>query len=286
MKSKPAALLLLALIAVMWSSSGVLVKMVDCPPMALASARALVAAITMSFLLPGGFKPRELGKVHWMAGFCLAALSIFFVAGMKLTAAANLIVLQYTAPIWVAIIAPFMLRERTSGRDWLVMAVIFGGIVLFFLDGLSARGVWGNIFGILSGFFFGLQAMLLRRLRDANPANAMILGNILCFLVGAPFLLFSWPSFYGWLGILALGVFQLGLPYYLLTLCVNKVSSLEMVLVTMVEPILCPIWVYLFLGEAPGRYAFLGGVVVITSVTLWSVLKALDERKLMGSPAS
>jgi drug/metabolite transporter (DMT)-like permease len=283
MRSKTAALLLLALIAVMWSSSGVMVKIVDCPPMALASARGLIAAITMSFLLPGGFKPRALRREHWLTGSCLAILSICFVTGMKLTTAANVIVLQYTAPIWVAIIAPIFLRERTSGRDWLLMGVIFGGVVLFFLDALSPRGFWGNVLGLVSGFFFGMQAMMLRRVRDSGPANAMILGNILCFLVGAPSLLLNWPSTTAWLGIAALGVFQLGLPYYLFTLCVPKVSSLELVLVTMIEPVLCPVWVYLAIGERPGRYAAIGAVVVIGAVTVWSSLRALDERRLMRS---
>ena len=281
MKSKPAALLLLALIAMMWSTSGVMVKVVDSPPLVMASARALVAAITMSLLLPGGFKPRELKRDHWITGGCLCVLSICFMIGMKLTTAANLIVLQYTAPVWVAIIAPFFLRERTSGRDWALMILIFGGIVLFFLDGLSAEGIIGNIMGLCSGFFFGFQAMMLRKIRDSNPANAMILGNLLCFAVGLPFVFFSWPSWAGWLGIIALGVFQLGLPYYLLTLCVPKVSSLELVLVPMIEPILCPVWVYLVIGEVPGRFAFVGGIVVLGAVTFWSVLKALDERKLL-----
>ena len=282
MKSKPAALLMLALVAVLWSTSGFLVKLIDCPPMALASARGLVAAVTMSLLLPGGFKPRALTLDHWMAGACLCVLSICFVSAMKLTAAANVIVLQYTAPIWVAFIAPFFLRERTSGRDWLMMIFIFGGVVLFFLDSLSPEGLWGNVLGLVSGFFFGLQAMLIRRVKDAGPANAMILGNLMTFLAGLPQLGASWPSWAGWAGILALGVFQLGLPYYLFTLCVPKVSSLELVLVTMIEPVVCPIWVYLIIGERPGRYAALGAVTVLLAVTVWSAMRALDERRLLG----
>jgi drug/metabolite transporter (DMT)-like permease len=166
-----------------------------------------------------------------------------------------------------------------------MMLVIFGGIVLFFLDGLSTRGIWGNILGVTSGFFFGLQAMMLRRLKDSNPANALILGCLITFAVGLPSLLSSWPSWRGWLGIAALGVFQLGLPYYLFTLCVPKVSSLELVLVTMIEPIICPIWVYLAIGERPGRHAFIGAVVVIGAVTVWSLLRALDERRMMRGAA-
>ncbi|MDR2442661.1 MAG: DMT family transporter [Deltaproteobacteria bacterium] len=280
MKSKSAALLLLVLVASLWSASGILVKVIDCSPMALASARGFLAAITISILHPDGFSLKGLTKYHWLTGSCLAILSITFISAMKLTAAANVIVLQYTAPIWVAIIAPLFLRERTSGRDFLFLTIIFGGVVLFFLDGLSTEGVLGNILGLISGFFFGIQAMLLRSIKDNSPAKAMILGNYLTFLVGLPFLVFARPSAVGVLAIVAMGVFQMGLPYFFYTMAVPKVTSMDLVLVTMLEPVLCPIWVYLGTGERPGKFAVFGAITVIVAVTIWSVLKAVNERRL------
>ncbi|MDR1657310.1 MAG: DMT family transporter [Deltaproteobacteria bacterium] len=280
MKSKTTALLLLIMVASLWSVSGLFVKVIDCSPLALSSARGLFAALTISFLLPGGLHFQSLTKGHWITGACLMLLSITFISGMKLTAAANVIVLQYSAPIWVAIIAPLVLRERTGGRDWLFMIIIFGGVILFFLDGITAKGIWGNVLGLVSGFFFAIQALLLRRLKNKTPARAMILGNYLTFIVGIPFLLASWPSLTGWLALLAMGVLQMGLPYFLYTMAVPRVSSLELVVVTMLEPVLCPLWVYLFLDERPGRYAILGAVTVIAAVTIWSVLKALEEHRL------
>jgi drug/metabolite transporter (DMT)-like permease len=273
MNGRIGALGLLVLAAALWSASGVLVKGIQWSPVAIASGRGLLAGLTMSYLLPGGFRPGRLNKTQVLSGFCLAILSICYVSALKLTTAANAIVLQYTAPFWVAILAPLALGEKTSGRDWLFIGLIFGGVVLFFLDGLSPAGFWGNILALVSGFFFGLQALLLRARNNYLPAGGLILGNYLTFLLGLWAWFGPWPGLKDWLFLILLGVFQMGAPYYLYALAAPKVTSLEMVLVTMLEPVLNPVWVYFVYGEAPGSFAFLGGLVVIGSVLLWSFLK-------------
>jgi drug/metabolite transporter (DMT)-like permease len=204
----------------------------------------------------------------------LALLSLLFVAAMKMAPAANVIVLQYTAPLWVAVLAPLVLRERTSGRDWLFMGFIFGGVVLFFFDGISLEGFWGNILAVLSGLFFGIQAMALRRIKGAGPVHAVILGNFLTFVIGLPAWSAPFPNATGWLLLILLGVGQMGLAYYLYSMAVPKVTSLELVLIPMLEPIICPIWVFLFIGELPGPWAIIGASVVIVSIVLWNILKA------------
>jgi drug/metabolite transporter (DMT)-like permease len=201
---------------------------------------------------------------------------------MSLTAAANTVVLQFTAPVWVAILAPLLLKEKTRALDWFFVLVILGGMVLFFLDGLSPGNFYGNLLAIVSGVFFASQAMCLRRIRYKNPASAMILGNIITFLIFLPFWGPPWPDFIGILCILALGFFQLGLSYYLYTLALSKVSSLELVTVTMLEPILSPLWVFFIIGERPGKYAFLGGLVVIGMVFAWGLIKAREDRLALG----
>jgi drug/metabolite transporter (DMT)-like permease len=263
----------LFLAAILWSASGILVKGLQWSPVAIASARGLVAGITMSLILPGGFRPSRLVGAQIISGFCLAILSICYVSALKLTTAANAIVLQYSAPLWVALLAPWILGERTSGRDWFFIGLIFGGVGLFFMDGLSAEGFWGNILAVVSGFFFGLQALFLRRRNNYLPVGGLILGCYLTFFLGLWAWGGPWPGFSDWLLILILGVFQMGLPYYFYGLAAPRVTSLELVLVTMLEPVLNPLWVYLIFGEEPGRMAFWGGLVVIGSVTLWSFFK-------------
>jgi drug/metabolite transporter (DMT)-like permease len=99
------------------------------------------------------------------------------------------------------------------------------------------------------------------------------MGHFLAFLVLIPFWGPPWPDFTGWMLLLALGIFQMGIAYCLYSLVVPRVSSLELVLVPMLEPVICPIWVLIFVGERPGHWALIGGVVVIVSVTLWSLMK-------------
>ncbi|MDR0547853.1 MAG: DMT family transporter [Deltaproteobacteria bacterium] len=272
------ALGLLALAAILWSSSGVLVKGLNWSPIGIASFRGLVAGLTMSWLLPGGFRPARLNRSQVYTGLCLAILSLCYVAALKLTTAANAIVLQYTAPFWVAILAPFVVGEKTSTRDWLFIGLIFGGVVLFFLDKVSPTGFWGNVLALISGFFFGILALLMRGRNNYFPANGLILGNYLTFLLGLGGWFGPLPDLGGWLLLLLLGVFQMGLPYFLYALAATKVTSLELVLVTMLEPVLNPVWVYLAYGEEPGPWALGGGFVVIGSVILWTFFKRNSKK--------
>jgi drug/metabolite transporter (DMT)-like permease len=278
--AKKTALFLLVLTAFLWSSSGILIKNITWNPMALASARGLLAGLTIWFLNPGVFKPRSLQKMHFYAGGCLALLSVCFISSMQLTAVANTVVLQFTAPIWVAIFAPLFLKERTSLKDFVFIAIIFGGIILFFVDKISPTGFWGNILAIVSGFFFASMAMCLRRLKDDSPVNAMIVGNLLCFAMGLGFWGPPWPDLVGIACILLLGFIQLGLSYHIYCLALLRVSSLELVMVTMLEPVLSPLWVFLFMNEVPGPFALMGGFIVILAVTVWSLLKAKEETGL------
>jgi len=278
--SRTQGLLLLAITALCWSSGGVLIKSIKWSPMAIASVRGLVAAFTLSILLPGGFSVKNLTRLHFVSAIFLSLISLCFIGAMKLTSAANVVILQYTAPLWVAVLAPLILKERTSGRDWFFMSLIFGGVFLFFLDGLTTEGFYGNILALISGLFFAFQAIILRRLKSSSPASAFILGNYLTFFVGLWAWGPPWPDFLSLFLLLFLGVFQFGFSYFLYALAAPAVSSLEMVLITMIEPILSPFWVFLFLGESPGRWALSGGLIVIISVTLWGVIKSRTPQVL------
>ena len=298
-------LLYLVVTATLWSLSGVLVKSINWNSLAISSARSLISMLTLLFLmrkdlhLASFFK--NVGRKEWLAGFFLAMISITFVSATKLTTAANAILLQYTAPVWVALLAPLILRERTSNRDWCFMMAAFGGMTLFFADSLSLSGFWGNILGIFSGVFFAALAMITRYIKDAQPVKAMILGNFLAFIFGFYFwfqpgwLLLSFPappslafltaqlpavpvavfpSFADIVLILIAGTFQFGLSYYLYTLAARGVTSLEMVLIPIIEPILSPIWVFWAIGEQPGLWSLIGGSIVLGTISLWGVLKA------------
>ena len=125
----------------------------------------------------------------------------------------------------------------------------------------------GNLCALFTGLTFALFIVLLRKQRDASPAGSVFLGNVLTALAGLPFMFDSLPSPAGWAGLIFLGVFQLGLAYVLYTLAISHVTAMEAVLITLIEPILNPFWVFVLMGEIPAWTSLAGGLVIIGSVT-------------------
>lgn len=271
------ALLFLAFTAILWSLGGLLIKLVSWNPIAIAGMRSLIAAgLILLFIKKPDFK---LTLIKFASAFVYAATVITFVCATKLTTAANAIVLQYTAPIYVAIFGAIFLKERVKWYDIVTIIVVFGGMLLFFIDKLSSDGLLGNILAIISGLTFAFTALLLRLQKDDSPLERIFWGNILTALVAIPFMFQSMPSAKSWLGLGLLGIFQLGFSYILFSIAIKNVSALESVLIPMIEPILNPIWVALFLKEVPGIFSLLGGLIVITIVTLRCVYTYFISKK-------
>lgn len=286
------ALLLLALTAALWSSGGVFIKLVQWDALSIAGVRSAIATIAIGLATPPRARsPRQLTGFEWGAAIACMLTMVMFVAATKLTTAANAILLQYTAPVHVALFGAWFLGERTTRLDWLTIGVVFAGMILFFLDGLSAANMLGNGLAIASGMSFGWLVLFMRRNIQFLGANApktasdgVFWGNLLTAVVCLPFAFQSlWggfmPSFQSWLGIILLGVFQLGISYAIYSRIIPHVTALEAILIPVVEPLLNPIWVALFAGELPGFWAIVGGIVVVGAVTMRSILVMHHERK-------
>jgi len=262
------AIMYLVIASVLWSTGGMLIKLVDWNPVAIAGTRSGIAALVMlAFVRKPKFtksKTQIAGAVFYMSTV------ILFVTANKLTTAANAILLQYTAPIWVAVLGTWVLKEKTLRVDWLAIFAVMAGMVLFFIGDLGGGALAGNLLSILSGLFLALTVIFLRLQKDGSQIEMTLLGNIMTFLVSIPFILQSVPDFKSMVGILILGVFQLGISYTLFSLAVRHVTALEAILIPVIEPILNPIWVFLATGEKPGALALLGGLIVVLAVTLRS----------------
>jgi len=264
MEKKSRAVLFLIIAAVLWSSGGLLIKLVEWNPVAIAGTRSAIAALVIL-----AFRRRM--RLNWSlaqlgGAVCYAATVILFVMATKWTTAANAILLQYTAPIYVALLSYWFLRERITQRDLMAIVAAFGGMILFFLDDLSGGGIAGNIIAILSGVAFAGTALFLRKQKDGSPIESVFLGNIVAFLIGIPFMLQAVPNATSWLGLILLGVFQLGCSYILYAEAMKHVTALEGILIPVIEPVLNPIWVFLLLKEKPGGWAVLGGTIVLVSI--------------------
>ncbi|MEO5721596.1 MAG: DMT family transporter [Chthoniobacterales bacterium] len=257
-------LLMLLVAALCWSLGGVLIKSIDWPPMAVAGARS---AIAIPLLLAFAGRPKFTFSVAQIGGAIGYALTVvLFVFATRMTTAANAIFLQYTAPIYVALIGRWYLNERALKIDWLVIALALGGIALFFMDRLTVAGFWGNIVALGSGLAFASVAIFLRKEKKGSPITSIILGNIIVAVAGAPFMFKTALGPGDVWQLLLLGTVQLGLPYVLYAVAIKQVTALEATLIPLLEPVLNPLWVMLALGERPGPWAILGGTLVLAAV--------------------
>jgi drug/metabolite transporter (DMT)-like permease len=275
------AVLFLVIASLCWSLAGVLIKYVanSWSGLAVAGGRGLIAAL---FLLATNrglrFRPsRDL----FIAAFGYAACTITFCLATTLTSAANAILLQYTAPVWVALLGAWVLKEPAKRADWLTIVIALGGMTLFFKDSLTLGHLDGDLLAVFSGLCFAGMTIALRRQKDGSPVESIILGNLIAFVVGLPWILES-PALApaGWAALITLGVVQLGMSYWLYARAIKHVTALEAVLIPVIEPILNPIWVLVFMHEKPTGWALLGGAIVLTAVTCRAVVSVRSRRAL------
>lgn len=260
----------------LWSLGGVFIKSTALDAFSVNLGRSLFAAITVAvFTWRKGLK---LDQFTLLTSFLYAGTLSCFVYANKTTTAANAIFLQYTAPIYILILAPFILKEKFRAADLLTVVICLAGMSLFFLEpqnaanSLASNVFAGNVAALASGVFFGLYFIFLRHPRSLarNPALSVFYGNIIIVLLMLP-LVFNNPpteiSSRDILAILFLGIFQIGIAYVLFTDGIAKgVRSLDASVIGFVEPLLNPIWVFLVIGEKPSGWAILGGVIILSAV--------------------
>lgn len=265
--------------ALCWSLAGVLFKHVEWPGLAAAGGRGLLAALFLLAVtwreLRFTWSPLQLG-----AAAAYAACTILFTLANKMTTAANAILLQYTAPVWIALLGAWLLNERTTRADWLTIAAVLGGLAVFFYEGLQLGNIAGLLVALASGVGFAVMTILMRKQKHASALESIILGNLLSFLIGVP-ALWTAPALppSGWVALGLLGVVQLGLAYLLYAKAIKHVTALEAVLIPVIEPILNPVWVMIAVGERPSPLALAGGAIVLGAVTLRAVASLRSRPK-------
>ncbi|MFU0825018.1 DMT family transporter [Clostridium sp.] len=271
------AVVLLLITAVLWSFGGILIKLVSWNPIAIAGMRSGIASLLLLFIIK---KPKwQWNRTKVCGTIAYVSMLVLFVSANKYTTAANAILLQYTAPVYIAIFGKVLLNEKTENIDWLFIAIIIVGMFLFFKDDIGGGSLIGNILGILSGIAFAFNVIFIRKQKDESPIEGVFWGNILTFIISIPFMFNSMPDAKGWTGLILLGTVQIGFSYVLYTKGIKNVTALEGVLIPVIEPILNPVWVFLFIGEKPGKWSLIGGTVVLTAVTLRAVYMTVKTTK-------
>ena len=239
------------------------------PALAVACGRSLIAGLFYLAVL----RP-DLRAGRWTTAAAYAGCIVTFVSATKLTTAANAIFLQYTGPAYVLVLSPFLLDEPFRPIDGICVALSLAGMSLFFVGKVESGQLLGNLLAIASGVFFALAVVLLRRDAKTGRGDALpstTLGNFLAAALTAPWALSAAPAMLSGRGaavLLYLGIVQLGLAYLLFVRGVRRVPAAEASLISMLEPVLNPVWVLIGVGERPGRWAIAGGAVVIAAVVV------------------
>jgi drug/metabolite transporter, DME family len=263
---------------VLWSIGGVIIKQLPVGPVAITFYRSLFAALALLLLAGAGKRRGKRPPLRELAvsSLLFAGLLVSFVAATRLTTAANAIILQYTAPIYVIGLSALLLREPPQRADLTALGLCMAGVAVIFFGNWPARGapasgagVAGLALALTSGACFGLFILWQRRLRGADPALLAGLNNAGATLV----LAVAIP----WMGavdrtslvvLVGMGVVQIAVPYVLFAWALQRVPGPEASLLTLIEPVLNPVWVALFVGERPSSATVVGGGLIILALVM------------------
>ena len=274
--AKQKAMLLMVVTAAMWSIGGIFIKLVSWNPLMIAGMRSMISAMVLGGYMVYKRIPFKFCKASMGAAIGLSCSAMLFVMANKLTAAANAVVLQYSAPVFILIITAFLLHKRLEKREIIAVALTLCGIVLFFFDQLSPGNVLGNILGILAGVFLAIMFVSMGEGGDDDSIrmSGILMAHLIAAVIGMPVGTVLTESVTGMeiLYVVILGVFQLGIPYVLYAIASRDCPPLACSLIGMLEPLLNPVWVAIFVHEMPGTFAFIGGAVIIATVGWWCVV--------------
>lgn len=255
------------LTALIWSSGGLAVKITNCPADALTGWRCFFCLV-----LFGLFYRKEklltFSKAQWAGAIAYFLMAYFYIAATQLTTAANAILLQYTAPVYVALLSIWLLKEKVKKKDWFVIAAVFLGMILFFVDKAGIGNMLGNVLGVLSGISFATFIVCTRMQKNAHPAGSIFLGNVIALVVCLPSMIVTPLTEDAIFGGMYLGLIYGGLSYIIYSACIRYVSALSAILIATIEPVLNPVWVFFLVGETPSSYAILGGGIVVVSILI------------------
>lgn len=270
---KQTAMLLMLICAVLWSTGGILIKLISWSPLLIAGARSLISAGVLGLYMIYSNTPIKVCKYSIGAGIGLCGCCTLFVLANRLTTAANAIVLQYSAPIFILIITAFIFKQKLRKKEILAVAGTMFGIILFFFDQLSPGNIVGNIAAIIAGIFLAVMFVMVGQggNDDSIRMSGILFAHLMTAVIGIPIGVVGTTSVSGMeiFYIVILGIFQLGIPYVLYAIASRDCPPLACSLIGMVEPLLNPVWVFIFAGEMPGIFALVGAAVIIAVVTWW-----------------
>lgn len=273
-KARQRGTLCVFLAALLYSIGGLCIKLIPWHGMSINGGRNMV-----SVLVAGGYLLLTHHRPRWDRWIALGAAAVcgtnvLFTLANKMTTAANTIVLQFTAPIFVILLSLLFWRKRPQRLDVTVCAVTLIGVLCFFVESLEAGGMLGNVLALISGLTYA-GVFLLNDLPGADPISSVFWGDVCSAVLGLPFLVreteFTPTAI---TSLVILGAFQVGLAYILMCEGLKTTPAVTASLISGIEPVLNPILVAVFYHEMIGPLSLVGAVIVVGAVVLYNVLRS------------
>lgn len=268
MDNKAKGTLYVLIAMVLFSTGGFFIKLINANPYTITFGRAFIAGVIFLPLIQ--WKKLRFSKNYLalIIGYCY--LCIMFVLTTKITTAANAIILQCTAPLWLYLY--YVVRgKKVTGRELIPRLFILVGIIVIFSTSVGGN-LWGDLLALSNGVAYALVQHFMDKEYPVSDNSIVGVNNIiLCLVILVLFpgqLDFSGLSMTGWLGLLFLGVFQIGMSYLVFFKGVRMISALKASMVSLLEPILNPIFVFIFVGEIPSVYSLIGFAIILFGIAL------------------
>lgn len=266
------------LTAILWSSGGLFIKLISLNSMQLSFFRCAIAAIVFAVL----FRKRVLrfNRLSLFNSLAYSAVLILFVIATKTTTAANAIFLQSTAPIYVLIFEPILTKTKWERINIITIVVCFLGMILFFMGDLTPGDIEGNFAALLAGVAFATFFLGMKKNDPQYGESSIFYGNIMVAVFCIPFITdMQGISLQDFAMVSFLGVFQIAFAYALFSYGLKRIIAVEASIISMFEPVLNPIWVFIGYGEVPSFYAIIGGIIIISAITARTIISNSDFLK-------
>jgi drug/metabolite transporter (DMT)-like permease len=282
-------LIYISITAFLWSTSGFFIKYLSISAFHISFYRSLIAAFTVLAVVSirkQNFR-FEFDFISILTAFFFAGILILFVIATKMTTAANAIFLQFTAPIYLVLLEPLILKTKFDSKNIITILICIFGMILFFFGKLELGSIYGNLIAICSGICFAMFSLLTKYKKtlqhSANTLNSVILGN---FLVAVISFLVIFPdlklNFTEGLILFYMGAIQIGISYVIFNEGIKYVSATESMIIATLEAIFNPIWVFIGLNEVPSIYSIIGAFIILFAI-LWRNFSTKSNNKLIIS---
>ncbi|TGE34617.1 DMT family transporter [Desulfosporosinus sp. Sb-LF] len=273
-------MLYIFLSAILLSTGGLFIKIVQANPLAIVALRSGIAGLTLLPFLR--VKHIKLSASTIVYIFSYTVMMVAFVSATKYTTSANAVALQYAGSLYLFLYKVFRRQIKVRLGNVMPMAMIMMGIIAFLLEPSKGHNMAGNLLAVISGIALAAMFGALPQIKGISPVSLVCLSNLAIFALVFPLIpshenLLAISS-QGWMALIYLGVIQVALSYILNTKGVQLTSSLQAMVLAMFEAVMNPLWVFIFIGEVPSSYGFVG-ITLILGAVLFNVIQQSNYEK-------